>query len=84
MQYLRTRILGLSGSPRISSNTTILVETALDAAEKEGAIVELIDLSSLNIEACDHCCECSQTGKCKKDDDLNKVADTMKAADGLK
>ena len=83
VQYLRTRILGLSGSPRISSNTTILVETALEAAEKEGAIVEFIDLSSLTIGPCEHCCECSQTGNCKLDDDLNKVAETMKAADGL-
>jgi multimeric flavodoxin WrbA len=83
VQYLRTRILGLSGSPRTSSNTAILIETALEAAEKEGAVVEFIDLAALNIVICEHCCECSQTGKCKLDDDLNKVAETMKAADGI-
>ena len=63
MQYLRTRILGLAGSPRTSSNTTILVETALEAAQKEDAIIEFIDLAFLNIQACEHCCECSQSGK---------------------
>lgn len=83
MQYLRTRILGISGSPRTSSNTATLIETALKAAKKEGAIIEYIDLSSLNIGVCEHCCECTQTGKCKLDDDLNKVAETMKAADGI-
>ena len=83
MQYLRTRILGLSGSPRTSSNTAILVETALEAAEREGAITEFIDLSYYKIKACEHCSECSQTGKCKLDDDLNKIAETMKAADGI-
>ncbi|MFW9974724.1 MAG: flavodoxin family protein [Candidatus Thorarchaeota archaeon] len=80
---MRTRILGLSGSPRTSSNTAILVEIALEAAEREGAITEFIDLSSHNIKACEHCCECSKAGKCKLDDDLNKIAETMKAADGI-
>jgi multimeric flavodoxin WrbA len=83
VQYLRTRILGISGSPRTSSNTAILIETALEAAKKEGAIIEYVDLSSLNIGVCEHCCECTETGKCKLDDDLNKVAETMKAADGI-
>lgn len=83
MRYLRTRILGLSGSPRTSSNTAILVETALEAAKREGAKIEFIDLSALKIVACEHCCECSKAGKCKLDDDLNKVAETMKAADGI-
>lgn len=80
---MRTRILGISGSPRTSSNTAILVETALEAAKKEGAIVEFIDLSYLKIGVCEHCCECTQSGRCKLDDDLNKVAETMKAADGI-
>ena len=83
MQYLRTRILGISGSPRTSSNTAILVETALAAAQKEGAIVEFIDLSFLNVGVCEHCSECTHLGKCKLDDDLNRIAETMKAADGI-
>jgi len=80
---LRTRILGISGSPRTSSNTAILVETALEAAEKENTVVEYVDLSDLRIEACEHCSECSLTGSCKIDDDLNKVAETMLVADGI-
>jgi len=83
VQYLRTRILGISGSPRTSSNTAILVETALKAAEKEGAVTEYIDLSYHEIKTCEHCCECSQTGKCKLNDELNKIVETMKAADGI-
>jgi multimeric flavodoxin WrbA len=83
VRHLRTRILGISGSPRTSSNTAILVETALDVAEAKGAVTEFLDLSSLNIGVCEHCCECSQTGKCKLDDDLSRVADKMKAADGI-
>ena len=59
------------------------MELALEAAENEGAIIEFIDLAALDIALCEHCCECSQTGKCRLDDDLNKVAETMKAADGI-
>ena len=83
VQYLRTRILGLSGSPRTSSNTAILVETALAAAEKEGAIIEFIDLSCQKLQPCEHCNECTQLGRCKIDDNLATIAETMKAADGI-
>ena len=56
---------------------------ALEAARKEGAVVEFIDLSFLNIGVCEHCNECTKFGECKIDDDLNKVAETMKVADGI-
>ncbi|MFW9767950.1 MAG: flavodoxin family protein [Candidatus Thorarchaeota archaeon] len=78
-----TRILGLSGSPRMGSNTSTLIETALDAAADVGAKTEFIELADLNIGICEHCNECKQLGRCKIDDDLNKVAETMKAADGI-
>jgi multimeric flavodoxin WrbA len=81
--YLKPRILGISGSPRTSSNTAILVETALEAAKEEGAVIEYIDLSYHDIRACEHCSECSRTGMCKINDELNRLADTMKAADGI-
>ena len=83
VQYMRTRILGLSGSPRTSSNTAILVETALAAAENEGAIIEFIDLSCQKLQPCEHCNECSQLGRCKIDDNLTTIAEKMKAADGI-
>lgn len=75
--------MGICGSPRTSSNTSILVDTALQAAELAGAKTEFLELADLNIGACEHCSECSRLGKCKIDDDLNKIAKTMKAADGI-
>jgi len=83
VQSLRTRILGLSGSPRTSSNTSALIEAALEAAKDAGAKTEFIELADLNIGICEHCNECTQLGRCKTNDDLNKVAETMKAADGI-
>jgi multimeric flavodoxin WrbA len=49
--YLKPRILGISGSPRTSSNTAILVETALEAAKEEGAVIEYIDLANTALSA---------------------------------
>jgi multimeric flavodoxin WrbA len=59
---LKPRVLGISGSPRISSNTSILIETALEAARKQGALTEFIPLSDLRILDCKHCSECSKLG----------------------
>lgn len=75
--------MGICGSPRTSSNTSILIETALQAAERAGAKIEFLELADLNIDICEHCNECTQLGKCKKDDDLNKIAETMKVADAI-
>ncbi|MFW9925389.1 MAG: flavodoxin family protein [Candidatus Thorarchaeota archaeon] len=75
--------MGICGSPRTSSNTSILVDSALQAAQLVGAKTEFLELADLHIGACEHCSECSRLGKCKIDDDLNKIAKTMKDADGI-
>jgi len=80
---LKPRILGISGSPRTNGNTTTLIETALEAARLEDALVEYIDLSELDIRECKHCGECYKIGKCIQDDDLNHVAGRMLLADGI-
>ena len=80
---MRTRILGISGSPRANSNTSTLVETALESARNEEASVEFVDLAELDIKECEHCSECSETGTCNQKDDLNHVAERMKLADGI-
>jgi len=80
---LRTRILGISGSPRINSNTSTLIETALESAQNEDASIEYVGLAELDIRECKHCGECYRIGKCVQEDDLNHVAERMKLADGI-
>ena len=80
---MRTRILGISGSPRTNSNTSALVETALESARKEDALIEYIGLSELDIRECKHCNECYQIGKCVQEDDMNHVAERMTLSDGI-
>ncbi|MFW9803475.1 MAG: flavodoxin family protein, partial [Candidatus Thorarchaeota archaeon] len=48
------RVLGISGSNRQGGNTSILVETALDAAEEYGASIEFIELADFDINPCKH------------------------------
>jgi multimeric flavodoxin WrbA len=80
---VKPRILGISGSPRTNGNTATLIETALDSARSEDALVEYIDLSELEIRECENCGECYTKGTCAQDDDLNHVAERMKLADGI-
>ena len=80
---MRPRILGISGSPRTNGNTATLIEAALEAARTEDALIEYIDLSELDIKECEYCSKCYSIGKCAQDDDLNRVAERMKLADGI-
>ena len=80
---MNTRIVGISGSPHTNSNTSALIECALESARRENASVEFIGLSDLDIRECKHCNECAKLGKCVQDDDLNYVAERMKIADGI-
>ena len=80
---MRTRILGISGSPRTNGNTAALIEASLKSAKNQEALVEFIDLSELDIRECNHCNECYTTGKCEQTDDLNHVAKRMLLADGI-
>ncbi|TFG93945.1 flavodoxin family protein [Candidatus Thorarchaeota archaeon] len=80
---LKTRILGISGSPRANGNTSTLIETSLNSAKNEDSLIEFIDLSELTINECKHCNECYRIGKCVQKDDLNNVAERMLLADGI-
>ncbi|MBI2979889.1 MAG: flavodoxin family protein [Chloroflexi bacterium] len=77
------KILGLSCSPRKSGNTTILVNEALDGAQKEGAEIELFSLSGKEIKPCDGCQACVNTGKCHIKDDMQTLYQKLIEADGI-
>lgn len=77
------KILAIVGSPRQGGNTATLVERALEGARQKGASVETIVLNDLNIGYCIACDACKELGRCKIEDDMNGVAEKMKAADTL-
>ncbi len=77
------KILGIVGSPRRGGNTEIIVNNALEAARSVGAVTEIILLAENKVEPCDGCGFCSKIGKCRIDDDFERVFNKMTEADGL-
>jgi len=81
------KIVGISGSPRTKGNTDILVQEALKAASEMDAKTEFIALAGKKIKPCTGCGTCrteSSKGICAiKDDDLPRIYEVMKGADGI-
>lgn len=80
---IRTKIIGIVGSPRIGGNTEFLTRIALEEAEREAAETELITLAGKEIKPCDACRICKQTGKCRIEDDFPAILEKMLEADGI-
>lgn len=76
------KITGIVGSPR-KGNTSFLVETALEAAEKEGAETEIIFLGKSNINPCIACEICKKTGKCSIEDDMEDILQKISTSQGI-
>lgn len=75
------KVLGLFGSPRRGGNTEILLEEALKGAEREGAEIERLYLSVLDITPCTECHGCDETGSCVILDDMQKIYPRLLEAD---
>lgn len=76
-------ILGICCSPRRNSNTEIMLNTTLAAAQRKGATIDLITLAGKTICPCDACGSCGQTGKCHIKDDMQDIYLKLAAADGV-
>jgi len=50
-----TKVIGISGSPRLNGRTTLALLVALEAAKREGVRTQFISLASLRIEPCIGC-----------------------------
>jgi len=83
VRFALVRVIGISGTHRSGGNTTVLVEEALKASSELGAETALIELCGLKLVPCKHCGECTKLRSCNQDDDLNRVVDTMHAADAI-
>lgn len=78
----KIRVMGIVGSPR-KGNTEILVRAALEAASEAGAETEIILLRDLELEMCDGCLECDETGRCHFEDGMNEINGKLAEASGL-
>lgn len=78
------KIVVLTGSPRKGGNSNRMAAAFMDAAKAKGHEVIHVDATKLTLNGCHGCETCYSTGKpCTFDDDFNRVADDLLAADVL-
>ncbi|TLM99636.1 flavodoxin family protein [bacterium] len=79
-------IIGINGSPNKEENTAFLLGKALDAAQAEGARIEMIHvtdaLEGLKVPFCDTCCNPCE-GACTRGNNMGIAYDQLRKADGL-
>jgi len=74
-------VLGLQGSPRTKGNTSILLSTFLEEAQRIGAFTQRLDVARMNISPCLECGTCDEEGFCPVDDDMEQVYPMLRQAD---
>jgi len=79
----KQQVLGLVGSPRLGFNTATLVERVLQGAADAGMATRLVYLNELNLEPCDACNGCKDTGQCVKEDGMRGIRDELEASGAL-
>ncbi|MBN1364152.1 MAG: flavodoxin family protein [Syntrophaceae bacterium] len=77
------KVLGIMGSPRIGSNSNILLDEALAGAAKAGAQVGKIILVKKKISGCLDCRKCNETGVCVVKDDMPEIHKKILEADAI-
>lgn len=75
------KVLAFNGSPRVEGNTEILLNEALRAIDSSQHELIRFDLNRLNIQACQDCGGCEQTGRCVIDDDMTQIYEAIRTAD---
>ena len=77
------KILGILGSPRKGGNTEVLLDVALEEAQKNGVLTDKVPLKDKSIAPCDGCLGCVQTGKCVIEDDVQEIYEKMLESEGI-
>ena len=77
------KVLGIMGSPRINSNTDLLLEEALKGAQSQQAEVEKIAVDKMRISPCREYYGCLKDGNCVIRDDMDIIYPKLLEADGI-
>lgn len=77
------KITGILGSERKKGNTEVMLDIALEEAQKNGFLIDKIPLRGKTIAPCNGCLGCAETGKCIIEDDAQEILDNMVASDGI-
>lgn len=77
------KILGISGSPKLTGFTNLLLAKAMEGARCKGAETEIIILNELKFDPCQECLKCSNTGECAVPDEMQPLYKKILSADGI-
>jgi multimeric flavodoxin WrbA len=74
------KLIGILGSPRRDGNTAYLLEETLKDL-KDKVKTEIFFLKDYEIKPCDGCHYCEERGKCKIEDDMQKLYQMLEESD---
>lgn len=77
------KVLIISSSFRLQSNSDILAHEAQRGAIEAGNDVEFVNLKDKNINSCLGCMTCQKTLRCVQDDDMRELVEKVRKADVL-
>ena len=73
-------VVAFLGSPRKNGNTELLLNEAVRGIEDEGHTVQILNLNLMEIQPCQDCGECNETGECVFHDDMDQIYDVIRSA----
>ncbi len=77
------KIIAFLGSPRREGNTELLLSEVIRGIEDSGSDVKVFDLNSMNIQPCQDCGGCDETGECIIHDDMDNVYRAIRDSDRI-
>jgi multimeric flavodoxin WrbA len=77
------KVIGIIASPRKNGNTETLVQEVLSAAAENGSQVESYRLNDLDSSGCQACMYCKTHDRCRQEDELSRLMESMKTADAV-
>ena len=77
------KVLLINGSPRVKSNTSILLEEMIKVFKDNNVESDLVSVGNKDVRGCMSCGYCHAHEGCVFNDIVNEAAEKFKAADGL-
>jgi len=75
------KVAGILGSPRRGGNSETLLDICLEEARRNGAEIEKFVLNTMRFVPCQECAEIRKDGRCKIQDEMQKVYPSVEEAD---
>ena len=77
----KIKVLAFNGSPRKGGNTATLLAALAQGVTAAGGEIETVPVCDLNIQPCNACGGCDDSGECVLVDDMTELYDKITAAD---